>query len=153
MPRPDNKKHGDCKERLYGIWHSMKNRANGTSNQYNRKIYAHVDMCEEWQDYLPFKDWALANGYADTLTIDRIDNSKGYYPDNCRWATMAEQAQNRRNTRFNSTAIRDMRNKYAAGARLTDLAREHGTCPSSVLKIVKQQRWRNVDAKTPVGVE
>ncbi len=58
-----------------------------------------IHMCEVWlNDFAAFRDWALANGYSDELSIDRIDNDGNYEPTNCRWATMKEQCSNRRNS-------------------------------------------------------
>ena len=52
-------------------------------------------MCDEWKNNpKSFFEWALTNGYEEHLTLDRIDNDKGYYPDNCRWATKTEQNNN-----------------------------------------------------------
>lgn len=60
-----------------------------------------ITICSEWlSDYNSFKDWAISSGYSDNLTIDRIDNSKGYTPENCRWVTMKEQQNNRTNNRL-----------------------------------------------------
>ena len=54
-------------------------------------------MCADWfDDFAVFRDWALENGYTEKLSIDRIDNGKGYFPDNCRWVTNKRQANNRR---------------------------------------------------------
>lgn len=56
-----------------------------------------IMVCDEWgEDYLAFKQWSINNGYTETLTLDRIDNNKGYFPLNCRWVTRAQQSHNLR---------------------------------------------------------
>lgn len=55
-----------------------------------------ITVCDEWLSYDNFYEWAMSNGYDDTLSIDRIDNNKGYSPDNCRFVTIKEQCRNRR---------------------------------------------------------
>ena len=64
---------------------------------YSRYGGRGIDICDEWKnDFEVFLKWALENGYNERLTIDRKDNSKGYFPDNCRWTTNKEQSRNRR---------------------------------------------------------
>lgn len=100
------RRSGDSKTRLHGIWSSMVCRCHG---KYSRLDLAYggrgISVCNEWRsDFDAFKAWALANGYADDLTIDRIDNDGNYEPGNCRWATRREQARNKRNNRFLTVA-------------------------------------------------
>lgn len=86
-------RHGMRKTRIYSIWRSMKCRC---SNKNNKSYGAKgITVCEEWKEFINFKDWSFANGYKDDLTIDRIDNSKGYCPENCRWVDMTTQARNK----------------------------------------------------------
>ena len=94
--------HGETNTRLYGIWQAMKSRCNAPIGSNNWKWYSSkgITVCDEWKEYKPFRDWALNNGYNDTLTIDRIDSNGDYEPSNCRWATLAEQANNKSTNRI-----------------------------------------------------
>lgn len=90
-------KHGGRGTRLFNIWKNMKSRCYNPKNE-KFAIYGGrgITVCEEWiSNYIAFRDWSLSHGYADHLTIDRIDNDKGYSPDNCRWATALQQARNK----------------------------------------------------------
>lgn len=90
----------DSKSRVYTIWNAMVARCYRPSHEaYERYGGRGIQMCDEWRSFAGFRQWALSSGYADNLSVDRIDNDKGYEPSNCRWATVAEQAKNRRDSR------------------------------------------------------
>lgn len=98
-----NFKGGHCRDRLYHVWISMKQRC---CNPKNRKYPYYggrgIRVCDEWQEYETFRAWAYANGYNEKAkygdsTIDRIDVNGNYEPNNCRFADLFVQSQNRRN--------------------------------------------------------
>lgn len=96
------KTHGKSKTRLHKIWYGMKNRCfNPMNSLYARYGGRGITVCDEWRNsFEAFYNWAMTNGYTEGLTIDRKDVNRNYEPSNCRWATIKEQQNNRRNNRL-----------------------------------------------------
>lgn len=120
-----------------------------------------ITVCNEWHDYLTFKEWSLANGYDESLSLDRINVDGNYEPDNCRWTTFSVQLSNRRPYNRKELwksieAIDDNGNVIKRFERVDDAIdwlgpkTKDGTGISKVLHGVQQHaygyRWRYADA-------
>jgi len=91
----------------------MKSRCYYTGNiAYKNYGGRGITVCEKWiHDFLVFRDWALTHGYTEELTIDRKDNNGNYSPENCKWSTPKEQANN---TRYNVRITHEGQTKTVA---------------------------------------
>lgn len=118
-----HRSHNMTKTRLYRIWGNIKSRCtNKNVRQYKDYGGKGVKVCSEWtQSFEAFFDWAMANGYADNLTIDRIDVNGDYEPSNCRWATRKEQSLNRSDNHY--LTYNDERKTIAEWAEITGIHR------------------------------
>jgi hypothetical protein len=97
-----SRKHGMHKTRLYRIHKSMMDRCGHNGTRHKWAMYYSdrgIHVCSDWHNRECFFDWAKSNGYQDDLELDRIDNSRGYEPNNCRWVTHKENQNNRTNSR------------------------------------------------------
>lgn len=93
--REGKTKHGEIHTKLYKVWGSMRHRCNSPTNKRASSYFDKgITVCSDWDDFIVFREWAYSNGYAEGLSIDRIDNNLGYCPSNCRWTTMYIQSAN-----------------------------------------------------------
>ena len=137
-------KHGGKGTRLYNIWSKMRQRCNDENDPaFDRYGGRGIKVCAEWDDFATFRAWALANGYADHLTIDRIKNTDGYRPENCRWSTYAEQNRN-----YGRNRPIEHNGKVSL---IGDFAKEHGLPADIVKNRVRRYGWSMENAlATPV---
>lgn len=122
-----NTKHNMYGTRIYRIWNGILSRTKYKSPKEKERYWGRgITVCKEWEEFDNFYKWSCHSGYSDDLTIDRIDNDKGYYPDNCRWATPKQQAKNRSNN-----VIIDYKNNKIT---LSELAKKIGISATSLSK-------------------
>lgn len=95
--------HGECKTNLYKRWILMRWRCSkNNKDESHLNIYFRrgIKVCQQWDNFLNFKKWAIENSFSEEKIMDRIDNEKGYHPSNCRWVLTKKSIENRRNTRW-----------------------------------------------------
>ena len=127
-------KHNSCNTRLYRIWAHMKERCNNSRCKVYKDYGGRgIKICEDWNDFRNFEQWAINNGYLENLTIDRIDNNGNYEPSNCRWTTMSVQANNKRNNVFYEA--------YGEKHTISEWARIKGINEGTLRSRIMRNKW------------
>lgn len=132
--------HGQSYGRLYRIWNGMKYRGKG---KYVKDCYKGIGYCSEWEQFVPFQEWSIANGYADNLTIDRLDATKDYSPENCQWITCTENNRRRKGIKLTMEKAMDIRQMIAGGAMQKEASEKYGIAQGTVSGIISGKRWKD----------
>jgi|SRR3972149_8128563 len=141
-------RQGESYTRLYQTYSDIKHRCLSDKRlDYRNYGGRGITICPEWlNDYIMFRDWALSNGYNDSLTIDRIKNDGGYFPENCRWVTRTEQNRNQRRVKLTLGIANYIRDLYKTGGfSYRVLAKKYGVDRSMIYLIIKNKKWKNVN--------
>lgn len=128
--RISERSNGHSKDRLYRTWKGMHNRCYDPNHDHYKWYGGKgISICYQWHSFMTFRTWAIANGYTDDLTIERIKSDGNYCPENCKWVDMKVQANNRSNNRI----LWHNGKQYTA----TQLAEAHGLSPHTVFNRLK----------------
>lgn len=135
--------HGMTDTGVYQVWCRMKQRCqNPEDPSYKNYGGRGIALCDAWnKDFSSFGWWAIANGYAKGLQIDRIDNDGPYSPENCRWVTHKQNSRNKRTNVLKEEQVRLIRRWYELGYKQTHIARIFHVSPQTVHLIVKGKQW------------
>jgi hypothetical protein len=111
-----------------------------TSVKYNDYGGRGIAICNEWSSFNNFREWALSHGYRKGLTIERINNDGNYEQSNCRWATMAEQNHNSRQTKLTIEKVKEIRQDNRSNLVI---AKEYDVSHQRIGRIKRNEIWRS----------
>jgi len=137
--------HGMRNTRIYSIWCGMKKRCALKSHKAFPNYGGRgITVCQEWLTFENFYAWSRISGYAENLTIDRIDNNKGYFAENCRWVTLQQNSSHRRTNILTIDQVKQIKTFIAAGVRGCEIAAKFSINQKIVSNIKNNKRWKGV---------
>ena len=141
---PERTKHNLSRTKSYIIWSSMIARCYKKNNSSYVSYGARgISVCKEWHDIRVFSKWFHEN-YREGLTIERMDYNGNYEPSNCTFATVSEQARNKRTTKLNKDKVKLIRNMYHNNISQVKIAEIIGISNQTVSSVVNHQTWKNI---------
>lgn len=146
-------------KRLYSVWNCMKTRCYNKSNPYYKDYGGRgITVCKEWlEKFRTFEKWALDNGYDSKAefgkcTIDRIDVNGDYEPSNCRWISIKEQQNNKRNTIYldifgEKMTLNEVSAKYGINRNTLFARYSKGVRGNNILQSAKREKCKKTNPK------
>ena len=138
-----NYRHGYARTKLYIAWAAMIQRVlNPKNTAYKNYGGRGITVCNEWLKFIPFRDWALNNGYKEGLEINRIWNDGNYEPSNCDFVTAKENSRNQRTTKLTLEIANEIRDLYKIKQyNKSQLAKMYNVSPQQISFIINNKRW------------
>ncbi len=143
-------KHKEIHNRLYKIWWGMKQRVLNPNHTFYKNYGGRgIMICPEWTDklngFINFRDWALSNGYAENLQINRIENDGNYESNNCNWVVRTENQRNRRKNVIKSLQIANEIRELDKIGKYTrkELSEKYAASQSIISYIINNKIWKN----------
>ena len=128
--------------KLIAIWRSIKFRClNPKCKAYKYYGESGITICNEWLNPNSFIEWCIISGYKEGLEIDRIDNTKGYSPTNCRFISTSENCKNRRSTKLNWDKVREIRSMKETHS-ISQLAKIYSVTVQSIHHVINNKQWK-----------
>lgn len=140
-----NATHGLRQTKIYDVWQKMRSRCiDPRSKDYPLYGGRGITICDQWMRFEGFASWDGFGGYKPGLQIDRIDNNRGYSPENCRWVTCSQNNRNRRSTKLCPDSVRCVRMLCWSGLTRQQAARIMGISKTHANSIMNFQKWGDV---------
>ena len=129
---------------MYHVWLDMKQRCSNINNKrYKNYGGRGIIVCPEWANcYITFRDWAIQNGYAEGLQINRINNNGNYEPNNCNFVTAEENNRNRTTTILTEKEVTEIRNSRNTPK---ELAIKYNVSVNHIRNIIRNKKWKIFD--------
>jgi hypothetical protein len=129
----------------YRSWQQMMNRCyNPNDSHFSEWGGRGILVCDKWQEFTNFFA-DMGKRPSARHSLGRIDNDKGYSPDNCRWETPPQQARNTRQTRLTIAKAREIRMQFKRGYSCRELGEEFGVARQTVSNVVFGKNWKEED--------
>ena len=139
-----NFKHGENGTKLYNVWGNMKQRILNPKHKFYKNYGGRgITVCNEWLEFIPFRDWALNNGYDESLQINRMFNDGNYEPSNCNFVPAKENSRCRRRQKIKNMEMADEIRALEKTGNYTqeELAEKYRVSHVTISNIINNKRW------------